>query len=54
MWYADTIGLKKVYERVCEFHRVHGIHWEPAPLLGRPAEQGGRFAGHDKIRHLPA
>ena len=19
MWYADTVGLKKVYERICEF-----------------------------------
>ena len=20
MWYADTVGLKKVYDRICEFH----------------------------------
>ncbi|MCS6803684.1 MAG: 3-hydroxyacyl-CoA dehydrogenase NAD-binding domain-containing protein [Acidobacteriota bacterium] len=44
MWYADTIGLKTVYERVCEFHRVHGELWKPAPLLQRLAEQGKRFA----------
>ena len=31
MWYADTVGLKKVYERISEFHRVHGELWEPAP-----------------------
>lgn len=44
MWYADTIGLKTVYERVCEFHRVHGELWKPAPLLQQLAEQGKRFA----------
>ncbi|MEW6211527.1 MAG: 3-hydroxyacyl-CoA dehydrogenase NAD-binding domain-containing protein, partial [Acidobacteriota bacterium] len=37
MWYADTVGLKKVYDRVCEFHREHGKQWEPAPLLGQLA-----------------
>jgi 3-hydroxyacyl-CoA dehydrogenase len=44
MWYADTVGLKKVYERICEFHRLHGEIWEPAPLLKRLAEQGKTFA----------
>jgi 3-hydroxyacyl-CoA dehydrogenase len=43
MFYADTVGLKKIYERVCEFHRQHGERWEPAPLLKRLAEQGGTF-----------
>jgi 3-hydroxyacyl-CoA dehydrogenase len=44
MWYADTVGLKQVYERVLEFHRRHGDIWEPAPLLKRLAEQGRTFA----------
>jgi 3-hydroxyacyl-CoA dehydrogenase len=44
MWYADTLGLKKVYDRVCEFHQQHGEGWEPAPLLKRLAEQGKTFA----------
>jgi 3-hydroxyacyl-CoA dehydrogenase len=44
MWYADTVGLKQVYERVTEFHRQHGEIWEPAPLLKRLAEQGRTFA----------
>ncbi len=44
MWYADTVGLKKVYERVSEFHRQHGEIWKPAPLLKRLAEQGKTFA----------
>lgn len=44
MWCADTIGLKKVYDRVCEFHRIHGVLWEPAPLLKKLAEAGKCFA----------
>jgi 3-hydroxyacyl-CoA dehydrogenase len=48
MWYADTVGLKKVYERVSEFHRQHGEIWRPAPLLKRLAEQGKTFAQFGK------
>jgi 3-hydroxyacyl-CoA dehydrogenase len=44
MWYADTVGLKKVYERIREFQQRHGSWWEPAPLLKRLAEQGRTFA----------
>jgi 3-hydroxyacyl-CoA dehydrogenase len=48
MWYADTVGLKKVYDRVCEFHQQHGIHWEPAPLLKELAEAGKKFADFER------
>ena len=44
MWYADTMGLSNVYERVSEFHRIHGELWTPAPLLKRLAEAGQSFA----------
>ena len=44
MWYADTVGLKKVYERICEFHKQHGEIWAPSPLLKQLAEQGNTFA----------
>jgi 3-hydroxyacyl-CoA dehydrogenase len=50
MWYADTVGLKKVYERVSQFHEEHGELWEPAPLLKRLAEEGKTFADFDKER----
>ena len=45
MWFADTVGLGKVYDRICEFHRQHGALWEPAPLLKQLAAQGKTFAG---------
>ena len=48
MWYADSVGLKKVYDRVSEFHRVHGDLWEPAPLLKQLAADGKTFADFDK------
>jgi 3-hydroxyacyl-CoA dehydrogenase len=48
MWHADTVGLQKVYQRVCEFHKQHGELWEPAPLLQRLAEEGKTFAEFDK------
>jgi len=47
MWYADTVGLKKVYERICEFQKQHGELWTPAPLLQRLAEQNNTFAELD-------
>jgi 3-hydroxyacyl-CoA dehydrogenase len=48
MWYADTVGVKKVYDRVCEFHKQHGMLWEPAPLLKKLAESGGKFAEFER------
>jgi len=47
MWYADTVGLKKVYQRICEFQKQHGELWTPAPLLQRLAEQNRTFAELD-------
>jgi 3-hydroxyacyl-CoA dehydrogenase len=44
MWYADTVGLKKVCDRIREFREQHGELWEPASLLERLANQGKTFA----------
>jgi 3-hydroxyacyl-CoA dehydrogenase len=43
MFYADQVGLDKVYKRVCEFAEQDPASWEPAPLLKKLAEQGGTF-----------
>ena len=40
MWYADTVGLAKVYAKSEEFHEKHGELWAPAPLLKRLARGG--------------
>src|ERR1700730_18340721 len=48
MWYADTVGLKQVCDRVFEFHRQHGEIWRPAPLLERLANEGKSFADFGK------
>jgi 3-hydroxyacyl-CoA dehydrogenase len=42
--YTDEIGLNAVYRRIVEFRAVHGINWEPSPLLTRLAESGGSFS----------
>ncbi len=47
MWYADTVGLQKVYQRVVDFQRQFGELWEPAPLLARLAFEGRTFASLD-------
>jgi 3-hydroxyacyl-CoA dehydrogenase len=43
MFYADSVGLDKVYESVKRFHKAHGEFWTPAPLLERLAREGGKF-----------
>ena len=52
MWYADTVGLKKVYDRICEFERQHGELWSPAPLLKELALSGKGFK--DFVREAAA
>ncbi len=54
MWYADTVGLDKVYGRVSEFHQRHGELWEPAPLLKRLAQEGKSFAEFNKEQTVMA
>ena len=40
MFYADRVGLAKIYDRVSAFHRELGQRWAPAPLLARLAKEG--------------
>jgi 3-hydroxyacyl-CoA dehydrogenase len=48
MWYADTVGLKTVLDRVREFEKEHGPRWAPAPLLVKLAKSGKTFASHSE------
>ena len=54
MWYADTVGLKNVYNRVLAFHKLHGELWEPAPLLKRLAEEGKTFVDYSQEQRAAA
>lgn len=44
MYYADQIGLDKVYADIKRFHEEQGLWWQPAPLLEKLAREGKRFA----------
>ncbi len=47
MFYADSIGLDKVYSRVCEFNKRFGpMYWEPPRLLQKLAGEGKKFADY--------
>ena len=51
MFYADTVGLKNVYERILEFRKeLDPQYWTPAPLLEKLALAGSTFAAWDKSR----
>lgn len=50
MWYADTIGLRRVLDAVVRFSESHGDAWAPAPLLQRLAREGRTFADFDRER----
>ncbi len=43
MFWADSIGLKALRDKLLEFQRTHGDFWKPAPLLNRLADEGKTF-----------
>ena len=49
MWYADSVGLPAVHQRITEFQARHGALWTPAPLLAHLASKGGTFAALDRM-----
>ena len=50
MFYADTVGLESVYNRVLEFEGQHGEWWHPAPLLQQLAAEGKTFSDYGRER----
>ena len=51
MFYADQVGLKNVYDKICEFRDRYGEqYWQPAPLLEQLAKEGKTFAEWDRER----
>jgi 3-hydroxyacyl-CoA dehydrogenase len=47
MWFADTLGVKNVCERIGDLQQQHGALWSPAPLLKHLAEAGQTFGDFD-------
>jgi len=45
MFYADTIGLRTVLDKLKEFEAKLGDDFRPAPLLEKLAAEGGAFTG---------
>ena len=43
MFYADTVGLRTVYDAVSRYYDTLGEAWRPAPLLERLARAGETF-----------
>jgi 3-hydroxyacyl-CoA dehydrogenase len=43
MFYADTVGVDKVYAAVKKYHEAQGEFWKPAGLLEKLAREGGKF-----------
>ena len=50
MWYADTVGLARVLERIRQLEKQHGDAWKPSALLQRLAGVGQTFADFDRER----
>ena len=47
MFFADSVGLGRVHERLAALHRDLGPRFEPAPLLARLAREGSSFREYD-------
>jgi 3-hydroxyacyl-CoA dehydrogenase len=43
MFYADLVGVKKIYDKMVEFQKKEGDVWKPAPLLEKLAKEGKGF-----------
>jgi 3-hydroxyacyl-CoA dehydrogenase len=55
MFYADTVRLQTVLDRITEFRKRHGEDlWSPAPLLQQLAATGRTFGEFDEQRQVAA
>jgi 3-hydroxyacyl-CoA dehydrogenase len=42
--YADTVGIRKIYDEMRALESAHGSVWTPSPLIAELAATGGSFA----------
>ncbi|MDP9084868.1 MAG: 3-hydroxyacyl-CoA dehydrogenase NAD-binding domain-containing protein [Pseudomonadota bacterium] len=50
MFYADSLGLDHVVDRIDFWHERKGDYWKPSALLQRLAASGSSFAAFDRRR----
>lgn len=51
MFYADTIGLRSVYDGILKYRELFGpMHWQPAALLERLVRERRTLADWDRTR----
>jgi 3-hydroxyacyl-CoA dehydrogenase len=43
MFYADLVGVKKIYDKMVEFQKKEGDVWKPSALLEKLAKEGKGF-----------
>jgi 3-hydroxyacyl-CoA dehydrogenase len=43
MFYADLVGIRKIYDKLVEFQKKEGDVWKPAALLEKLAKEGKGF-----------
>jgi len=48
MFYADGLGLRKVFERICHYREKLGYYWRPARLIESLASLGSSFEQWDR------
>jgi 3-hydroxyacyl-CoA dehydrogenase len=49
MFYADSVGLKAVYEGIMKYREIFGpMHWEPSDLLVKLVKEGQSFADWER------
>jgi 3-hydroxyacyl-CoA dehydrogenase len=53
MFYADTLGLPHVLERIRDYHETLGHYWRPAALIERLAPEGASFEQWDHASAPP-
>lgn len=52
MFHADSVGLKRIVNRISDFEREHGPRWKVAPLLQKLAATNSSFREWDKERAM--
>jgi len=51
MFYADLVGLRKIYEKMLEFQEREGDVWKPSALLEKLAKEAGdlKISGNNRV-----